>query len=203
MLRFLVLFCSLFSFSAFANVTPDFADLPKISVDVAYVEEASIAKISWSCNESFVIKMFICEKSLDGKHFTQIAKVIVGNTQYLEFDEDAREDIQFYRVVTYLNNGEIIISDTLKATKSKQNQSIEAIFYPNPVIERANIKISNYNNTPVNIAMYNSDGREVYSVVDQLGSLHEVICKQLPSGTYFIKATVDGEVFIEKIDIVD
>ncbi len=192
-----------FTLSVYANKSADFINLPEVELNVEYIQDASIAKLSWTCNGQSDIKMFVCEKSTDGKTFEEIARVLVRDTKYLEFDEYAADDIQYYRVVTHLHSGEQVISATQEATKQTSSVEISATFFPNPVIEEANIHIANHNDLPVNIAVYSNDGKEVYTAKDKYGDSHTVDCKSLVAGTYFIKTQVGADVFVEKIDVID
>ena len=80
---------------------------------------------------------------------------------------------------------------------------MQTTFFPNPVIEMANIKILNYEGSTVDIAMYNTSGQEVFHSDNLVGDTHQVNCIDQAPGSYFIKVSVDTEVFIEKIDIIE
>jgi len=192
-----------FTLSVYANESADFNNPPEVKLNVEYIQDASIAKLSWTCKGQSDIKMFVCEKSTDGKTFEEIARVVEGDTKYLEFDEYAADDIQYYRVVTYLHTGEKVVSAIQEATKQTTSVEVSATFFPNPVIEQANIHIANHNDLPINIAVYSSNGEEVYVAADKYGDSHSIDCKSLTAGTYFIKAQVGEDVFVEKIDIID
>ena len=189
--------------SVYAVESTDLKNPPTVSLNVEYIQDASIAKLSWTCNGQSDIKMFVCEKSKDGKAFVEIATVIVGDSKYLEFDEYAEDDIQYYRIVTYLHTGEKVVSAIQEATKKERTLEVTASFFPNPVIEQANIHITNHNGLPVDIAVYSSKGEEVYTAEGKYGNEHTVDCTSIVAGTYFIKAQVGDDVFVEKIDVID
>lgn len=197
-----VILSAVFTASLSAN-SLSFSDSPEVSFVVEYNEFADVATLTWTCQEVSEVKMFVCEKSLDGVTFEEITRVEVGESSYLEFDEYAIEEVQYYRIVVQLKSGNKMISEVQKATKSVEKSEIKTTFYPNPVMESANIMISNYQGDTVEIVLYNSLGEEVFMAVDQTGASHSINCKEHTPGTYFIKAKVGDEVFVEKIDIID
>ena len=197
---FALVFLVMFSFSLTAS--PIISDNPTFEFNVEYSQEGQIATLAWSFPNTNKVAYYICEKSKDGKNFSDFSKVVSNNDALLEIDEDIKSNKLYYRIKTVLKSGETITSDIQELVIKKQQVAINATFYPNPVIETANIKISNYFNQEVSITVYTDKGEEIQALVGQKGNDHKVDFSNFESGTYFIKAAIDDEVFVEKIDVI-
>lgn len=182
-----------------SSITPD----PILNFDVEYIQDGQIAKLAWTVAEDANVDHYICEKSNDGIEFFNFSEVESTSESNLEIDEDLQSNKLYYRVKTVLKSGEILISDVKQVQVIKKVIDVNAMFYPNPVIETANIKISNYQNQHVSITVYNTKGAEVYNKENQKGTDHKIDFTGLESGTYFIKAAIGNEVFVEKVDVID
>jgi len=178
-------------------------DNSRFDFNVEYSQEGNIAKLAWSYDKSNKVAYYICEKSQDGTHFVNFSQVISSREANIEIDEDLSGLVLYYRIKTVLKSGKTLTSQVEKVELVKTEIEVNATFYPNPVIETANIKISNYQNQSVAFAVYNDQGVEVISVDKQKGVDHKLDFKGVESGMYFIKATIGDEVFIEKVDVID
>ncbi len=176
---------------------------PEFTFNVEYSQEGNIAKLAWSFDKNDNVAYYICEKSNDGVNFTNFSQVVSNHVSNLELDENLQGQLLYYRINIVLKSGETFTSEVKKLQLDKVQLEVNAMFYPNPVIESANIKILNYQDQSISFAVYSAAGEEVITLNDQKGTDHKLDFSGLLAGTYFIKAAIGEEVFIEKVDVID
>jgi len=185
------------------TASPITTDTPTFEFNVEYSQDGQISTLEWSFPNSNMVAYYICEKSTDGVIFTDFSKIVTNDEAVLEVDDDIKSDKLYYRIKTILKSGETFTSEVKQVDIISQKLQVNATFYPNPIIETANIKISNYSDQLISITVFTDQGKEVQILERQKGADHKIDFTNLDSGTYFIKATIGDEVFIEKVDVID
>ena len=95
--------------------------------------------ISWKSETETAIAHYEIQRSFDGSNYTSIGTSMPmlnngGTAIYMFKDEQASENINFYRIKALSQNGIVQYSNIVKVAAIEQNSSITVV--PNPVVEK-------------------------------------------------------------------
>jgi hypothetical protein len=119
------------------------------------------------------------------------------------FDSDKMEDMNFM-IITVSDDELAMLSDKtghdLKKADKLDNVDVE--LYPNPSQGKFNVKFQSENSAPVDVRIFNSEGKEVFSEnVKSFDGLYqeEIDLNGNSQGAYYLVITQSGKVHTEKI----
>jgi aminopeptidase N len=168
--------------------------LPVIAIDFS-VTGNTIAKISWSIQDSDPPASVEIEKSNDGRHFSVIDKNSITKTQNGQYtglfsDTQAGNGLVYYRL--RLNGTDGGFTYSMVKTFNAVSPSVTLVVSPNPVKNNFSISIpasfSSRGNMELHI--YNSAGVLVYKQQAGTGSSRlTVTARSLPAGRYTVVIT--------------
>ena len=145
---------------------------------VAWLDESNNPGQSFSAETLFSVTV----KKLDNQYSDDAVFSLLEGGMVLNSRNDEVEDIT-------------IKLPTIKTTSSIE--SIEAVSYPNPVLNTLNLKVTSPNETTANVKVYDLQGRLIQSV-DNLSvyrgtQLLTVNTETLPQGQYIYTLSIGGE----------
>lgn len=170
---------------------PIFSRAPELNINLT----SSYIQMEWTAQDVDNASVFVIEKSLEENGFIQIASVPAAgdNTKTYNYIDgtDNKSEIVYYRIKQINKDGSVIYSSQVKVglgtiEQFKLNQN-----YPNPFNPLTSIELDLFEDSEIEIIIYNIEGQEV--VILQKGflskGLHrfEFDGKDLPSGVYLYK----------------
>lgn len=172
---------------------PIFSRTPELNVQVL----TTYNFLEWSSPDIKNASHFIVEKSLSGNDFIEIASVSVGSETnnkitYIDVSKP-NEEIAYYRVMQVNKDGSSVYSPQVKIGMGNFEQFKLNQNYPNPFNPITSIEFDLYEDTEIEVIVYNLEGQEI-SVL-QKGFLAKGIYKfdfdasDLPSGVYLYKVS--------------
>ena len=115
----------------------------------------------------------------------------------------------YYRLKLVDLDGTFSYSNTIpvEVRFTEGEQEIELGVYPNPVIETINIDLSVERPSQIDAGIYDAIGQLIQSI-DQTAlnagnNVLQVNVADIPVGTYLLRVEIDGQVFFEKISIIE
>jgi hypothetical protein len=188
-------------FSRFALVS-NAVVLPVTLVDFKGSVVNGNGLLQWTTSSEFNSKDFYLEKSTDGIHFYKIGTIqAAGKSAVMrnyDFTDEKLNALNYYRLSMNDVDGKNQISNIviLKYSNAKQNVWV----LNNPFTSEINIRIAQLPTQKIVVEMYDQKGSKVYNRT--FNSASEVSINNvsaLAAGTYFIKTTVDGVEFDNKV----
>jgi hypothetical protein len=136
---------------------------------------------------------FIIERSLDTQLWAEVSQVNAkgesqGLTVYQGFDENPQVGTNYYRLWQVDKDGQREAFPRL-IDITYQFMAITSV-YPNPSIDKLNVKLKSNVNEPVQIRIINASGKVLQTTRFQKATLEEeavLNVKDLPNGTYFLE----------------
>lgn len=156
--------------------------------------------LSWSTTMEENIKVFEVEKSSDGIKFERIGSIKpAGNaTNNYEYIDQNVNEVNYYRLNIVEWSGQSKLSDIvlIKKAFSKQNVRLTS----NPFNQNVSIQLE-AKAARVKMQLVNSAGSIVgeHEFINPSQQLTWVINGKISNGVYFLKMTVDGEMFYKKL----
>lgn len=159
----------------------------KVQLDWAIVGTAD--------NEGFVVERMLDTESEFKAIKSVVGKGTLGTEYYQLVDVNSYEHISYYRIKQVDQNGVITYSE-IRAVKGIEREAILSLF-PNPA---TNVVYLHYNEVlarEAQIKIYAADGRIVYNknqvlLPYQPNPIHSI--EHLPSGSYWVKVSLDGDI---------
>lgn len=173
------------------GVTP--VTLSSISV----VKEKETHVVSWQTLNETNAAGFHLQRSTNGIDFSTIAtqrsKAINGNSNstlsYQIIDTKPLEGTSYYRIKQIDNDGKIAYSKIISIRKAVTNWASISV-YPNPIVDKLNLKIYSNENTTVSITIINANGQKVIQQKQAI-SIYDnnvtIAANQLTTGIYTVK----------------
>jgi hypothetical protein len=150
------------------------------------------AILNWTTANMKNVAAFEIEKSTDAISFIKIGTVNATESNTYNFTDNSKAFLNnYYRLRMVDEDEQFSFSNVLLL---KNASPVKLDFFPNPVHDEATI-LTDANN--FNYSMVDLYGREILrgEATDQTATLN---CKDLPTGIYFLKITVNGESTIRK-----
>lgn len=184
--------------------------LPIELVNFTAVPFGNQVQLDWATSSEINNNFFTIDKTKDAKTFKEVVKVDgAGNSNtilhYQAFDDSPYQGTSYYRLKQTDYDGKYKYSKLVAVTF---DQNLKGMFlYPNPASQEVTISFYGFTGD-VKVQFYNVLGEKVVDekcLIDEHNQSHVVSLndKNLPKGTYFVKAMdVKGEkVFIERLVI--
>ena len=145
-----------------------FIILPVIlSSYTATITAAGIATIAWTTTQEQNNSHFTVERSTDGITFSSIAQIQASNSttgsNYNYIDNSPGQGVIFYRLSQTDINGRTTYYDTKRVTIESQGASAIS-FYPNPVMNSANLELNFSYSGKLTISIYQTNGKMVKQI---------------------------------------
>ena len=165
-----------------------------------------INKISWSTSQEINSKIFIIERSNNGRNFSAIGQIAATGNSYTTInysftDNAPAKGINYYRLK------QVDIDNTAKysAIRNVRNEGTADIaVYPNPVKDIIKIDISSDKADKVSISITDMSGKLVYSKssIDITEGMNNpgINASSLKAGTYIIKIQLSDDVVVKKFN---
>lgn len=173
--------------------------LPLTLLNFNVVKQNNTAQLNWQTANEINTAYFNVQRSIDGRNFTNVGKVIAKgsskvNNEYAYIDDIAQlhSDKIYYRLQIIDNDGKLNYS-AIKYINVNGGLSIAII--PNPIINnKVNLNIYSTQSAKLQLDIYNQLGQQIFNQQFnmQSGSLNKVInLSNLASGSYLVRVT-DG-----------
>jgi len=145
----------------FARVT---SALPVNWIDFTALKSANGVNLHWKVNGQENIKDYSIEKSIDGRKWSEIAKLQAksgqGNLNYDYVDNSQQADKLYYRIKANDLNGQITYSLIRVVNGYSQ---FKVIIYPNPFVGNLRIQVPADVNQKIELRISDEQGRLVYN----------------------------------------
>ncbi|MES2810658.1 MAG: T9SS type A sorting domain-containing protein, partial [Bacteroidota bacterium] len=174
-------------------------------------KQAQNGKLTWQTENEGQDYAFIVERSTDnGRNFKELGSIrssgigtynfydiqpVLGDNHYKVRIENLAANTKSYTAVAKLN-----YQETASATAAKSNVSV----YPNPAVDKVNIKIDDKDQNSFSVKITNSFGLVVKELTSSQNNLQENISNLTP-GTYLVKVVnttqnkIEGETKFVKL----
>ncbi len=128
-------------------------------------------ELKWLVANNQEIKYFEIERNIDGLNYILIGKVNASQGKLIYTSTDNLGKITaspvYYRLKVIFSNGSYKYSKILQIRPVENNKTIVSIL-PNPVRESVQVNISSLYNCPVQLLIYNFDGKLMRSIQTQI-----------------------------------
>ncbi len=158
--------------------------------------ENETAQLKWATASEINNDYFEIQKSLDGKNFETIGKIIgAGNSQqivkYSYIDSNLSSGINYYRLKQKDYNGEVSYSKIEVVSNQKLNShKIKLRLYPVPASDFINIELNNIGELETLIRVIDMTGNTISEKIITLTKGYNIIemaIRDIPDGVYFIQ----------------
>jgi hypothetical protein len=173
-------------------------------IDVSAIEQENNVLVSWNVENEININRYVVERSTDGINFNEIGfKPAIQSLSYNWVDNSSLQNINYYRIKSIGDAGEILYSKIVKVSIGKNGLSYFTIS-PNPVNEtrEVNIDFVNISAGDYYLGLYDFSGRKVFSknVSLQLNNklINIKLIKSIPSGTYNLILSNNNDLKLSK-----
>jgi hypothetical protein len=179
------------------NFVPSDAPIISRSPELNLVFSSSFNQLEWKSSDIRNVSKFIVEKSTAQNSFVQIGEVdasgsISNNFQFID-ESNLESEIIYYRIKQIHKDGSSVYSSQVKVGLGDVEQFSLDQNYPNPFNPVTNIVLDLFEDTEIEIIVYNLEGQEIAKL--QKGFLPKGIHKfdfdgsGLPSGVYLYKVS--------------
>ncbi len=182
---------------------PGLAALPVDLISFGGKLKGNTVELSWDVVNEIRFDRYEVERSFNGVSFNKIGEVTASNRSNYSYNDNIESNRGrriYYRLKKVDKDGKFSYSAVFSLHISL-NTRISV--YPNPASSFIKVQINSNINDKVIIEISDLAGRVVSKsnfTVDN--GLAEVSTKSLISGSYFVKLTVNGETFIQKIQVI-
>jgi hypothetical protein len=173
-------------------------------IDVSAIEQENNVLVSWNVENEININRYVVERSTDGINFNEIGfKAASQVLSYSWVDDKPLQNINYYRIKSMGEAGEILYSKIVKVNIDKNGES-DFTISPNPVTEtrEVNIDFVNIPSGNYQLGLYDFSGRKVFSkkVSLQLNNrrINIKLIKSIPSGSYNLILSNQNDLKVSK-----
>jgi hypothetical protein len=167
-------------------------------------EKERDVQVYWKMSDVSMIQQFVLERSTDLNHFISIATIKrSSDLQYTFADVAPPYGVLYYRLKVYYVDGRIAYSAVVKLNRKEPDGLTLLSVSPNPTAGRVNLLLQASYQMHLSIAIYNSKGQKLISLVKQVqkGITQQLIDMQsLPAGIYFLRIGNSAVTRITKIN---
>ena len=159
-------------------------------IDVSAIEQENNVLVHWNVENEININKYVVERSADGINFNEIGFNAAAQTlTYSWVDHSALQNINYYRIKSIGNAGDVSYSKIVKVIIDKNGEA-DFTISPNPVTETREINVDFLNIPAGNYycGLYDFTGRKVFAknLSLQLNNkrIDIKLNKSIPSGSY-------------------
>lgn len=173
--------------------------LPLTLLNFDVVKQNNRAQLNWQTANEINTAYFNVQRSIDGRSFTTVGKVIAKGSSKVQNDYTYADDVLqlhsgkiYYRLQMADNDGKLNYSNVKYINV---NSSLGIAVAPNPVTGNSvNLNIYSAQNAKLQLVIYNELGEQIFSEQFniQSGNLNKVInLSKISAGSYLVRIT-DG-----------
>lgn len=168
------------------------------------------AVLDWQTASEVNNSHFEIERTTNGKEFETIGYVkgngsTITSHSYQYLDKDAAKigATLFYRLKQVDMDGKVDYSKVEVVNFNKSRENLTLILAPNPSVNFTNLSIQGAANEPVEIEIFDMQGKKVLAQNSQLGEQDHTIkinhTEELQSGIYYVQVKLKGQSFTLKM----
>ena len=165
-----------------------------ISLEANYVESDNTVLLSWQLGTDHRTTGYYIQRSKDGSSFKTIGFMPVNTTGNYNFTDNYPLLEGYYKLVWFERQGyesNKVLAIAISSTKME--------LVPNPANDKVQILIRDIQNYETKIMIYDNTGRLVLRQRLAKGQSPEINISGFASGTYYIRAEMNGKVYNEKL----
>jgi len=173
--------------------------LPVVLVAYSARIEENFVKLEWSTTTEITNNRFEILRSKNGKDFELIGTVDGNGTssvrnKYIFYDKLPLNGTNYYRLVQFDHDG---TSTKFSIKQVRFLQSDQNFIYPNPAIKEATISFEPGTSL---IELTDLNGKVIHKLnIPLIATQTEISLNELPSGTYFVRMKIQGELIVKKL----
>jgi endonuclease I len=183
------------------NSCPGLSALP---VDILFFSgklNGDKIELQWQVGAEFNVEKYVIERSVDGTNFNPINNIAAtqkGNYFSNDFIFNFKGKKLWYRIKKQDKNGSFTYSEVFSL---QVPTNVKFTVYPNPSKNYIQLQFTSSSTVQkINISIIDAMGKLVQTQsLDNNSNLIYVDISKLQTGTYIVKATQNGENFIQKI----
>ena len=172
---------------------------PLLNTDWSYLRAAAVGQIHriyWGVAQEAEVTHYVVERSADGINFSDMLEVTAQGPSASELDYTADDvaplrGMNYYRVRSFLANGESELSEVLALNFARPDQ-LAASFFPNPTQSELFYQVEGNMQETVEIQLFDLLGKKILSQLVQIqngqNQLQINLPENLPAGNYLIRA---------------
>ncbi|HEV7621355.1 MAG TPA: T9SS type A sorting domain-containing protein, partial [Flavisolibacter sp.] len=164
--------------------------------------------LNWTTSSEYNFSHFVIERSIDGKHFTDIA-LVFGNGDVNQNASYSYKDAHvvsatgtiFYRLRTVDKTAEFSYSQIQLIRLNNEQLTISLTAFPNPVTDQLRLILpDNWQGKPVSFELYSETGARLQLVhVDNANQSELMKMGNITRGLYMLKATCLNETAEQRV----
>ena len=183
----------------------------KVSVAEFFaIPEPNKVTLKWTTTNEKANQTFMIERSYDNTAFETLATTTGKGAStfpnnYAVTDSNSQDSgFIYYRLTQQDSDGNVVFTQNQKVERVKLSEMLTfgATVYPNPVVDKANVIITDTNGELIELSIHSLTGQLVYrqSVSTEKGNKELVLhTNELRSGIYFLTLTSGNHVVTTKI----
>ncbi|MEO7121483.1 MAG: T9SS type A sorting domain-containing protein [Ginsengibacter sp.] len=159
--------------------------------------------LNWQTSSEQNSKYFDIQKSTDGTSFESIGKVnAAGNSASVmryNFNDPQVNEFNYYRLKMVDIDGKFVYSSTILIKNSGISQHLWV--GNNPFHNTINIRLARIPQQSVKVELVSVNGARIYfkEFTSSNNFIFDVSGKNLAPGVYFLRANVDGKIYVNKV----
>ena len=126
------------------------------------------AKLYWNADLKEAAS-FIVQRSVDGKHFQNIAVLQLGSSSYYSYTDDVQHISNpsiYYRLVTKNATSQTQYSTIIRLQNVAARKGV--VLYPNPAVSQLQVQLPAQQSKKVTLTVYTAGGKQVHSAAYSL-----------------------------------
>jgi len=191
----------------FEIIGPANTPLPVELGDFSGLAKENFNALKWLTFSEINNDRFELERSVNGVDYFSIASVKGNGTtsaynEYAYSDYKIEERNYYYRLKQIDFNNDSNYSSAILVKRENKNPGTISSVFPNPFLNQVTIIFSNTIKSPVNVVLFNLEGKQLFSKVVASEGMHCSVNFSdagLAAGTYLLKITTEKEVKTFKI----
>lgn len=157
----------------------------------ARLTEANQVELSWHVFTTHPVDFFTIERSQDGELFEPLEKINAPHpthqeNTYFYLDKTSLSPHNYYRIKQTGTDKK----ESWSPVKFIQNLAVQQFLVsPNPATEHLEIRVSNWQNTPFILCIFDINGKKIYAKEMIQNPIHIDLREiNMPAGIYFVQA---------------
>ena len=173
--------------------------LPVVLVAYSARIEENFVKLEWSTTTEITNNRFEVLRSKNGKDFELIGTVDGNGTtslrnKYIFYDKLPLNGTNYYQLIQFDQDG---TSSKFSIKQVRFFQSDQNFIYPNPAMKEATITFAPGTSQ---IELTDLNGKVISRLnIPLIATQTEIPLNELPSGTYFVRLKIQGELVVKKL----
>ncbi|MFL5788052.1 MAG: T9SS type A sorting domain-containing protein, partial [Flavisolibacter sp.] len=167
--------------------------LPLTFMNFRAIKENNEVRLGWTILQDRGLRSLLIEKSVDGKHFTELKEVknfsedekrISGS-----YNDELKAPVQYYRLELQRKDN---VSEYSSIEKAEENLSSKYKLIPNPANDYISLKLpDNLEEKPLKLIVQSSSGKVIKVIPINNSSRLSIYVKDLSNGIYYARLESD------------